>query len=136
MTMQERQKEEALKRMNLLGINPDTVRKFEETGEVSTCLCLTGEPGPTEDFVKTMIHQLEQRFGFLVYLNVRSDTFVGTIDNLFFVGKYDEEWEMSLVDLQEGYALVYANNWSYPENSEMGSISFRRTKNGGILRAY
>ena len=136
MTMQERQKAEAIKRLKLLGIAQYTIRKFEETGEVSTCSCVTGEPQPTEDFVKTMIHQLEQQYGFLVFLNVRSETYFGTIDNLFFVGKYDEEWKMSLDDLKDGYALVYAQNWSYPENSEMGSIAFYRTDNGGILRAH
>lgn len=132
----EKQKAEAVNRLKLLGINPETIRKFEETGEISTCSCITGEPGPTEDLVKTMIGELERQYGFVVYLNVRSETYFGTIDNLFFVGKYDEEWEMSIADLKDSYALVYAYNWSFPENSEMGSIAFRRTKNGGILRAH
>ena len=52
MITRETQKEEALKRLKLLGIDPETVRKFEESGEVSTCSCVTGFPGQTEDFVK------------------------------------------------------------------------------------
>lgn len=136
MTMREKQQAEAIKRLKLLNIDPAVFSKFEESGEVYTCSCVTGEPRPTEDFVKTTIRQLEQQYGFLVYLNVRSETYFGTIDNLFFVGKYDEEWEMEITDLEDGYALVYAQNWSYPENSEMGSIAFRRTDNSGILRAH
>ena len=136
MITRETQKEEAVRRMKLLGIDPETVQKFEESGEVSTCSCVTGFPGQTADFVKDKIRELEQQFGFLVYLNVRSETCFGTIDNLLFVGKYEEEWEPMVEDLKDGYALVYAENWTYPQNSEMGSIAFRRTSDGGILRAH
>ena len=58
----------------------------------------------------------------------------GTLDSLLFVGKYDEEWELSREDLEDGYAMSYTINRDYPECSEMGSISFRVTREGVIIR--
>ena len=37
-------------------------------------------------------------------------------------------------DIKEGYAMSYCLNRDYPECSEMGSICFRITKDGGIVR--
>ena len=133
-TFRAKQKEEAVKRLKLLGITPAAIRKFEETGEVSSCLHRQREPESTPGMVQTMIRELEREYGFLVYLNVRLETCCGMVDNLFFVGKYEAEWESQVADLEDGYSLVYAYNWSYPINSEMGSIAFRRTERGGLVR--
>lgn len=134
--LREKQRSEAIKCLKQLRIDPATIQKFEATGEVSTCSCIHSTPEKTPDHILEMIRELEREYGFLVYLNVHSATFLGPIHNLFFVGKYEEEWEMQFRDLEEGYALVYALNLAYPDCSEMGSIAFRRTENGGILRAH
>ena len=83
---------------------------------------------------KRTVHQFEQEHNSTVYLAVRMNTVFGTLDALLFVGKYDEEWEIEREDLRDGYALSYTINREYPECSEMGSICFRITKDGCVVR--
>ena len=127
-------KAESLNRMRLLELNPELIKEFEATETVLTCAFPNGTLTRTDLDVMTMIRALEEQFGFMVYLNVHSDTYFGEIDNLFFTSKYNEEWEFDHEDLKDGYALVYCINWTYPECSEMGSISFRKAKSGGLVR--
>ena len=128
-------KAEALERMKLLGLSPEVIQQFEQTGQVSTCSCTTGKPLTTPDQTQALIPRLEQQHDILIYLNVHTESAFGTLDNLFFVGKYDEEWAWERADLQDDYALVYVHNWTYPQCSEIGTIGFERTGDGGILRS-
>ena len=125
---------EAMERMKLLGLPIKVIRQFEQTGEVCTCACITGRPLTSSDETKSLIPKLEQQHGILIYLNVHTEAAFGSIDNLFFVGEYKEEWEWEREEIKDNYALVYAYNWSRPECSEMGTIGFERTRNGGIIR--
>lgn len=131
-TMRERQEDEAVLRMDLMGIYEDVIIMFQNDGTVM--LSENGKYYPLDDQLKEDIRRFEQEHDATVFLVVRMATMYGTLDSLLFVGKYDEEWELSREDLEDGYAMSYTINRDYPECSEMGSISFRVTREGVIIR--
>ena len=130
--MREKQKAEALVRLKLMHIRENVHKMFEEEDRVM--LCEAGSFRPLSESEKEEVHQFEQEHNSTVYLAVRMNTVFGTLDALLFVGKYDEEWEIEREDLRDGYALSYTINREYPECSEMGSICFRITKDGCVVR--
>ena len=131
-TMRKRQKEEAVLRMDLMGIHEDIIIEFQKSGDVS--LSENGKYYPLDDQLKEDVRRFEQEHDATVFLVVRMSSVYGQLDALLFVGKYDEEWEMSREDLEDGYAMSYTINRDYPDCSEMGSISFRVTPEGVIIR--
>ena len=131
-TMRERQKEEAVLRMDLMGIHEDIIIEFQKSDDVS--LSENGKYYPLDDQLKEDVRRFEQEHDATVFLVVRMSSVYGTLDSLLFVGKYDEEWELSQEDLEDGYAMSYTINRDYPDCSEMGSISFRVTPEGVIIR--
>ena len=131
-TMRERQEDEAVLRMDLMGIYEDVIIMFQNDGTVM--MSENGKYYPLDDQLKEDIRRFEQEHEATVFMVVRMNTMYGQLDSLLFVGKYDEEWEISREDLEDGYALSYTINRDYPDCSEMGSISFRTTPEGVIIR--
>ena len=131
-SLREKQKAEAISRLKQMGIDEDVRRQFEDSGTVM--LCVSGRYRPLTEEELAEAHQFEQAHDATVFLAVRWFTMFGTLDALLFVGKYEEEWEMEHEDIKAGYAMSYCINRDYPECSEMGSICFRITKDGGIIR--
>lgn len=129
--LRERQKTEAIEWLKLMGVSED-VREIFERGTVM--LCEGGQYRPLSGREQEEVRRFETENDATVYLSVRMDTMFGLLDALLFVGKYEEEWEMERDDIRDGYALSYCLNRNYPECSEMGSICFRITKDGGIIR--
>ena len=131
-TMREKQKAEAVLRLKLMGIREDVRRKFEEDGTMM--FCNNEQFRPVDEEMAEEIRRFEQEHDATVFLAVRMFTMFGDLDALLFVGKYDEEWELEHDDLKAGYAMSYCLNRDYPDCSEMGSIAFRITKDGAIVR--
>ena len=131
-TLHERQKAEAVSRLKLIGVHKDVQQSFEKNGKVM--LCVSGRYRPLSEDEHAKVRQFELEHDATVFLAVRWFTMFGTLDALLFVGKYDEEWEMEQEDIKAGYAMSYCINNDYPECSEMGSICFRITRDGGIVR--
>ena len=131
-TMREKQKAEAVKRLELMGIREDVRKKFEENDTVM--FCNNEEFQPVSDEMSAEIRQFEQQHDATVFLAVRMFTLIADLDALLFVGKYEEEWESQQNDLKDGYAMSYSINRDYPDCSEMGSIAFRITEDGAIVR--
>ena len=131
-TMREKQKAEAVKRLELMGIREDVRKKFEENGTIM--FCNNEEFQPVSDEMSAEIRQFEQQYDATVFLAVRMFSMFGDLDALLFVGKYEEEWEFEQEDLKAGYAMSFCINRDYPDCSEMGSIAFRVTGDGAIVR--
>ena len=131
-SMLERQKAEAVLRLELMGVREDVRRQFQEDGTV-----MLSNLGRYQPITKTMmdeVRQFEQEHDATVFLAVRRHTAIGLLDALLFVGKYEEEWVLEQEDLKDGYAMSFCFNRDYPECSEMGSIFVRTTKDGCIVR--
>jgi len=131
-TMREKQKAEAVKRLELMGIREDVRKKFEENDTVM--FCNNEQYRLADEQMAAEICQFEQEHDATVFLAVRMFSMFGDLDALLFVGKYEEEWEFEQEDLKAGYAMSYTINRDYPDCSEMGSISFRVTEDGAIVR--
>ena len=131
-SMREKQKAEAAVWLKLMGVREDVRRKFEADGTVM--LCNNSQYYPVDEAMATEIRRFEQEHDATVYLAVRVFTALGDLDALLFVGKYEEEWPLEREDIKAGYAMSYTINRDYPECSEMGSIFFRTTEDGGIVR--
>ena len=131
-SMREKQKAEAAMRLKLMGVPEDIQKKFVEDSTVM--YCRGGHYCPCKEGLIAEIREFEQLHDATVFLAVRWFTMFGTLDSLLFVGKYEEEWPLEREDIKGGYALSYTINREYPDCSEMGSIVFRVTEDGGIVR--
>ena len=130
--MREKQNAEAVSRLRQMGIREDVIGAFEKTGTVM--LCNNEQFRPADEEMAAEIRQFEREHDATVFLAVRMFTVIADLDALLFVGKYEEEWGSERNDLEHGYAMSYSINRDYPECSEMGSIFFRVTKDGAIVR--
>ena len=131
--LREKQKEEALKRMRLIGLREDFIRDFGTEGKIHICT-FQGTFPDLKERDKETVRRFETEHNALVYLILRVHTIKGDLDSLLYVGQYVEEWQMHTADLQEGYPLSYTVNHYAPDLSEFGSIEISRTAEGGFIR--
>lgn len=128
----EEKKAEALKRLELLGMPEESITAFKEDDYVT--VCFTGLNQMYKLDISNDVKKLEDEFNFLVYLAVCIKTDFGIMVSYFVVSDYKEEWEDDITDIQDGYAITYTVNETYPECSEMGSIGFEKQPSGAIWR--
>ena len=128
-------KEEAIKRMKAMNIYSDAIKQFKNADIVMVSEPPLGGLFWLNDEEKEMVSKFEQENNALVYLVVRSFTNLGTMDNIFYVSDYQDEWEMDNADLNENYACVYVINHDMPDCSEFGTIAWKSV-GGGILRVF
>ena len=128
---------EAVERLKMLEIYPETIRQFEKENFVSISEPPFGAFYWAEGESLKLIKDFELEYNSLVYLVIRSYTKFGTLDNYLFVSDYkDEEWEMDRNDLKEGRTLAYVYNYDIPEFSEMGTIGIEPTIAAGLKRIW
>ena len=126
-------KQEAIKRMKVLGIYAPAIRQFQKDNIV-----MVSEPNGglywANDEEKEMIKQFEEKNEAVVYMIVRQYFEFGKCDSMLFVSKYkEEEWEMDNEDIQDNIVMSYTINHNWPDCSEFGSIGVKRFA-GGLIR--
>ena len=129
----EKKKEEAIKRMKALGIINDAINQFKKDDIIMVSEPPLGGLYWLEDDEKKMVKEFEEENNALVYMIVRAFTQFGKMDSLLFISDYEEEWEMDMEDIADGYVLSYTKNYDAPWCSEMGSIVVKSV-GGGLLR--
>ena len=132
--LRETQKEQALKRMKILGIMEQPVKEFKEEGKVN----LSENGGILywlNDDEQKIVDDFEKQHNGLVYHVIKSYTNIGLLYALLYVSEYTEEWEMDLADLGAGQALAYVINMDMPDCSEFGTIGIKPL-NGGLARTW
>ena len=133
-TMQEMQKEEAVKRLQELRIPEKIIQDFEENGTVRLSLTPFGIFDELTPALEAEIKQFEEKYEALVFFVIRDDVHFDKLDSLLFVSKYQEEWEDDHCDIADGYVMTYTINHVHPFCSEFGSIAYGRTDFGGLFR--
>ena len=128
--MLEKQREEAIKRMEMLNMSRQCINAFK-SGEVWESENI-GALYECNDKERELIKDFEKDGG-LVYHMIHNKFEFGECYSMFFVSKYEEEWEMDRNDLKEGYAFVYVKNIDDDTCSEYGSIAFKPNI-GGLVR--
>ena len=127
-------KDEAIKRMIVLGLFQPCIRAFEKYDEVQ----LTEPYGGLYEFsddseLKAKVKEFEEEYDALVYHVIHTYTQFGELYNFLYVSDYKEEWELDRADVRAGYAIAYVWNKSDEWCSEMGSIAVREF-GGGLIR--
>lgn len=127
---------EAVARMKMLGIFPETIRQFQEDGKVSISEPPLGAFYWMEGADLDRVLDFEEKHNALVYVAIRSYTAFGKMDCFLFVSDYREEWDMDRTDIEQGQALAYCFNYDMPDCSEMGAIGIERTVAAGLKRTW
>ncbi|MBR0288989.1 MAG: hypothetical protein IJQ82_08430 [Selenomonadaceae bacterium] len=130
-------KAEAVRRMELLGIYPETIQQFKNHGIVSVSEPPFGAFFWASDNDLELIKSFETKHNALVYTVVRSYyEELGKLDSYLFVGDYREEWEIDRRGLTRGEAFSYVYNHDCEWCSEFGTIGIKLTIAAGLLRTW
>lgn len=131
-------KAEAVKRMQMLGIYPETIRQFDKENFVSISEPPFGAFYWVDDETKKIIRDFERKYNSLVYMVVRSYfKELGKMDSFLFVSDYkDEEWEMDRNDIRHGQTLAYVYSYDDPIFSEIGPVGLKPTIAAGLKRVW
>lgn len=132
----DKKKVEAIARMKLLGIFPQTIKQFENEGLVSISEPPFGAFYWAEGEDLERIKQFEQEHNALVYVVIRSYTNIGKMDSMLFVSDYPEEWEMDQDDMKHDQQVAYVYNHDAPDCSEIRAIGIEGTPAAGLRRTW
>lgn len=131
--LRQKQKEEAIKRMNLLLLNENIIKEFEEEKKLNLSVSNLGSLYWLNEEQKEMVKEFEEESGGLAYHLIHNLTTFGELYSIFYVSKHEEEWQYDYEDLQENIAFVYVKNVDDELSSEYGSIGFKNM-NSGLVR--
>ncbi len=139
--MKENMKNEAYKRLALLGIYSPVLKDFAvnnivycsnqtRIGEQSYGILYRIETMPQ---IEEMIRKAESERNIMVYHAILSELNFGTILNLLFVSPYEEEWLSDKWDIEKHRTVAYCINLTVPDWSKVGTIWVRES-GGGLIR--
>lgn len=129
--MKEKMKQEAVERMEMLGISPTAIKIFEEDGEVGLSVSPAFPICEITPEYKKLIDKWEEKTGSMAYHAIYNGAAVGALLSILFVSSDEEEWELDKRDMEAGYPMAYVFNLDIPKFSEYGSISVKNVD--GIL---
>lgn len=130
--IREKQKNEAIKRMKTLELYENVIKEFQEENKLNLSESI-GVLYWLKEEEKELVKEFENENGGLVYHLIHSLTDFGELYSIFYVSKYEEEWDMDLEDLKDNIAFVYVKNINDELSSEFGSIDFKKSI-GGLVR--
>lgn len=130
------QKEEAIKRLELLNLHPNVLKDFK-AGRITVSETMgrgfNGMLFWASDKDMEYIKEFEKEHDAIVYHAIRVNTSFGELLALLYVSKYTDEWDLDIADLKSGCPISYVINKDDSILSEFGSIGIRRV-NGGLTR--
>ncbi|MCX4355867.1 MAG: hypothetical protein OSJ43_06535 [Oscillospiraceae bacterium] len=132
----ERKKEEAIKRMKLLGIIPDVIHQFEKDDLINRSEPPFGALYWVQGDDLKHLHKFEEEHNALVYAVIRNYYNIGTMDSYLYVSDYEKDWENDREELKNGEAFAYVRNLDDDECSEFGSIGVTRSPAAGLVRTW
>ena len=89
----EEKKAEAIRRMKMLEIFPETVRQFEKQNLVSISEPPLGAFYWCDEEQRKIINQIEEEYNLLVYMGIMSYTEFGQMLSLLYVSDHKDEWD-------------------------------------------
>lgn len=129
------QKEVAISALKTLNIYKPYIKKFEKDGTI-TLFERFGGYYITEDQEPELlkkIKEFEAEHECLVYAVTHNFFEFGECYSFLCISKYEEEWEMTLRGIQQGYVFAYVWNKDDDYCSEFGDV-YVRSFGGGIAR--
>ena len=122
LTFRGQQKQEALKRMVKLSLEPDIIVEFMENNTVY--LSAQGVKFFLEDDEKKIVEEFEKKWNSVVYYVIRESTGVGELLTLFYVSEHTDEWDKDNIDIERNLQNCYVKNLSNEHFSEFGYVGF------------
>lgn len=130
----EEMKKEALVRMQMLQLNEDAIKDFEENDKAWKSETNMGILYWLNEEEAKMVKEFEEKNNCLVYHLIHNNYMeIGECYSIFYVSQYEEEWEMDRYDIKAYYPFVYVMNVDDETLSEYGSIGIRPV-NSGLVR--
>lgn len=86
-----------------------------------------------EPEIKAKMREIEREYDCVVYAITHEFTQFGECWSFLIMSKYEEEWDMTLEELKDGYAFAYVWNKDDEWCSEFGTIAVK-SFGGGITR--
>ena len=129
------QTEVALSAMKSLDIYKPYIEKFKKDGTVTLFERFGGYyiDEDNEPELLKKIREFEEEYGSIVYAVTHEMFWFGECYSFLIVSKYEEEWEITLEEVKEGYAFAYVWNKSDEICSEFGTVTIK-SFGGGIAR--
>lgn len=127
----EQMKEEAIKRMKMLGIYPPTIKEFEQEDKLN--VSRGGFLYWLDDEYKAKVAEFEEKYGVLVFAVIENNMEFGKLLSILYVSTYQDEWERDRLGLKSGEVFAYVFNLDAEECSEFGYIVVRN-RFGGLVR--
>lgn len=124
---------EAILRMRKLDIIEDAVKQFEDKGVIMCSENPYGALYTLNEEQAEIVKAFEKEHNALVYLAIRAFSATDEMISLLYVSNEKEEWYIDREDIDNGFALAYAYNFTAPYCSEIGYIQIRPV-NGGLIR--
>ena len=132
----ELKKQEAIRRMKMIGIFDGSVKDFERENLLSQSLSPIGACYWVNGEQLERVRKFEEKHNALVYFVIHSYTEFGQMDSYLFVSDYEDEWEQEREDLKHNQALAYVYNYNTTNCSEFGFIGFEMTAAAGLKRIW
>lgn len=136
MLSKEEMKVEAVERMKLFGIFPETIKQFEEDDLISESAPPLGACYWVNEEQLKRVQKFEETFGGLVYHVIHSYTDIGEMECYLYVCKHKEEWVVDREGIENGEILAYVNNLDAPDCSELGYIGVELSPAAGLTRVW
>lgn len=129
----EKKKEEAIARLELLGVKGHDIRLFKNGDRPLFCFPI-GRGCLCDDNDMAIVESFEKEYNALVYavINDGSDEYC-----LLFVSDEEDEWEeVDRKDIRNGMAIAYVYNKESLDCSEMGSVGLVLNDSGNLYREW
>jgi len=126
--------DEAVRRMEIMNVFPPMLDLFVKEDVMFRSEHPYGLFIEMDSEEKEEIRKFEEEHNALVYMVLRTETAVSTIDALLFVSDNMQEWYMDIEDLENETAYAYVINHEIPVFSGFGQVGWKRTEYGGIIR--
>lgn len=121
--------DEAVKRMEMLGLRPDVISRFRADGRPDFAM-EGGKQLPLMESEKEMIRKLEGNNEYLVYVVIRNDSCYGKMTSYVIVSRHKCDWGLERNSLVENNTvLAYVHNSDVPRFSETGMLPVCRLSN-------
>ena len=117
----EKMKNEAIIRMQILGLSEDIIAAFKDNDEIMTSYSW-GEVTESPKNLIPWFKELKERYGGFPYHVVETETNIGLMQSILYVSAYDEYLEEERNLTKEGYPYAYVINEDINVD-EFGTIS-------------
>ena len=127
-------KMEALERMQMLHLNEDAIKDFEENGKAWKSETGMGILYWLNEKEEKMVKEFEESTGGLVYHLIHNKyEEIGECYSILYVSKDKDEWKLDRYDLADYHPFVYVKNIDDEYCSEFVQIGIRPV-NSGLVR--